>query len=185
MKKIIALALAAATMIAAPAMAQDFTGPRVEARLGFDSATLNASGGQATGLSYGGGIGYDVAVAPKVRFGVEAAVDSSTSDKKYSALLTADAKRDIEVGARLGYVVSPSTLLFVKGAYTNAQVGYSIDTKTGKVGIGHSTGDGYRVGGGAEVAVTQHVYLKAEYRYSDYGSGDHRNQVLTAIGFRL
>lgn len=185
LKNIIALAIAATALTAAPAMAQEFTGPRVEARLGFDSATLNANGGQATGLSYGGGIGYDYALSPKVRLGVEAAVDSSTADKEFRGLLRADARRDIEVGGRLGYLVSPNTMFYAKAAYSNAQVGYSLDTGTGRVGIGHSTGDGYRVGGGVEVAASKHVYGKVEYRYSDYGNGDQRNQVLTGIGYRF
>lgn len=186
MKKFIALALAAtAITAAAPAMAQDFTGPRVEARIGMDSAKLNANAASASGLAYGGAIGYDFAVSPNVRLGVTAALDSSTTDQKFSGLLHADTKRDIELGARVGYVVSPSTLVYAMGAYTNQRVGYSLDTKTGNVGIGHQTGEGYRVGGGVELAVTQHTFVKAEYRHSEYGSDVRSNQILTGFGVRF
>jgi outer membrane immunogenic protein len=185
MKKIFALALAAATMTAAPAMAQDFTGPRVEARVGMDSAKLNANAASASGLTYGGAIGYDIAVSPNVRLGATAALDSSTSDTQFAGLLRADAKRDIELGARLGYVVSPSTLVYGMAAYTNQRIGYSLDTKTGNVGIGHQTAEGYRVGGGVELAVTKHTFVKGEYRYSDYGSDVRSNQGLVGVGFRF
>lgn len=185
MKKIFAVALAAATLTAAPAMAQEFTGPRVEARVGMDAVKLGANTAAASGLTYGGAVGYDYAVSPNVRLGVTAALDSSTTDQEFGGLLRADAKRDIELGGRLGYVVSPSTMVYGMAAYTNRRVGYSIDTNSGKIGLGHETGEGYRVGGGVELAVTQHAFVKGEYRYSDYGSSVRSNQGLVGVGFRF
>lgn len=184
MNKLIAMTLMGAAMMATPAMAEDFTGPRIEARVGIDAAHITANSASATGLTYGGAVGYDFALTPHVRLGATVAVDSSTASQSFSSLASAGARRDIEVGGRLGYVVSPSTMVYAMAAYSNNQTGWAISNK-GVVAKGTQLDSGYRLGGGAEFAITKHLYTKVEYRYTDYSGGHRTNQILTGLGIRF
>ncbi len=222
MRKLIAVSLfattaAAAALGAAPALAQTnptFTGPRVEATLGYDhtgagSSVSNDNGRddqKIDGLLYGGGIGYDIATSDKIVLGAEAELTGSTaksdrndytSDFGYGRVKQG---RDIYVGARAGYVVAPTTMLYVKGGYTNSK----LEVLAGSTSQTTDTNfklDGWRVGAGAEHAMGPNSYAKLEYRYSNYERGDidyatggtsgrfdvdtDRHQVVASYGFRF
>ena len=89
---------------------------------------------------------------------------------------TLGAGADIEVedmwsiGGRLGYLVSPSTMLFVTAGYSQADVS---DLTANASGLGSVTlarvgdFDGYFIGGGAEMKITKAISIKGEYRYTD------------------
>lgn len=187
----------AALGFASTAHAADFTGPRVELRTGWDRvsidglrsanpATANVDGDE-DGIAYGLALGYDHALGDRVIVGVEAAVD--LSDNEFSGTVgtvryDVDAKRDIELAARLGTKLTDSILLYGKVGYSNARVKTRLTSGATTI-ADSSNGDGVRVGGGLEVALTDRVYAKAEYRYTDYEAGVSRNQVLTGIGFRF
>ncbi|MGH6998898.1 MAG: outer membrane protein, partial [Phenylobacterium sp.] len=155
MKRIVAAAVAA-TAFATPALAQDdaaYTGPRVEAIVGYDNVGLPGVS-NPDGVLYGVGIGYDFEEAGGI-FGVEAEITDSTTKKTIGgAKLESD--RDIYVGARVGDVVGP-VLLYVKVGYTNARIDVAGDG---------SNGNGVRAGAGVEYALGQNLYAKGEYRYS-------------------
>lgn len=74
------------------------------------------------------------------------------------------------VGGRVGYLVTPSTLLFLTAGYAQADIS---DLTAGIDGLGSVTVagvgdvDGYFLGGGAELKITKALSLKAEYRYTD------------------
>ncbi|MFZ5748968.1 MAG: outer membrane protein [Pseudomonadota bacterium] len=189
------LAAAAATAFATPAFAQDapFSGPRAEGVIGYDS--VNGSGDSRDGFLYGGAIGYDIQKGKAV-FGIEGEVTGSTTKgTETDALTTGDslrvsAGRDFYVGARVGYTVTPSTLLYAKGGYTNAR--YNVDYTSPSLNISDGqNADGFRVGAGLEQKLTGNVYAKAEYRYSHYSDGDQlgdnidRHQVLAGVGLRF
>ncbi len=76
-------------------------------------------------------------------------------------------------GGRAGYLVTPSTLLFLTGGYTHADVS---DLTANASFIGPITlarvgdFDGYFIGGGAEVKITKAISIKGEYRYTDLDS---------------
>ena len=221
MRKLIAVSLfattAALTVGAAPALAQTnptFTGPRVEATLGYDhtgagSSVSNDNGRddqKIDGLLYGGGIGYDIATSSNIVLGAEAELTGSTaksdrndytSDFGYGRVKQG---RDIYVGARAGYVVAPATMLYVKGGYTNSK----LEVLAGSTSQTTDTNfklDGWRVGAGAEHAVGPNSYAKLEYRYSNYERGNidyatggtssrfdvdtDRHQVVASYGFRF
>ena len=90
------------------------------------------------------------------------------------------------IGARLGYLVTDSVLLFAAGGYTQAQAELSAafegagsagtDEDSGISGaydISSSNDDwlgGYYVGAGLEALLTEQFSLKVEYRYADFGS---------------
>ena len=216
MRKLIILL--AATSFATPALAQSgnptFTGPRVEATLGYDhtgagSSVSNNNGRddqKIDGLLYGGGIGYDIATSSNVVLGAEAELTGSTakSDRNdYSSDFgfgRVKQGRDIYVGARAGYVVAPTTMLYVKGGYTNSKLNVLAGSTSQTTDTDFNL-DGWRVGAGAEHAVGPNSYAKLEYRYSKYERGNidyatggtsgrfdvdtDRHQVVASYGFRF
>lgn len=193
MRKYVIAALFAATA-AAPALAQPaapFTGPRIEALVGYDH--LRGDGGGRDGVSYGVGVGYDFQIGGAVA-GIEGeAGDSSVSQCQNGFVTAADricvnAKRDLYVGGRLGAVVGPRTLVYAKAGYTNQRVGVNYTDGT-QAGAGNfrlaENLNGVRVGAGIEHQLGSRTYLKAEYRYSNYEKGFDRHQVVGGIGVRF
>jgi outer membrane immunogenic protein len=51
--------------------------------------------------------------------------------------------------------------------------------------VGNANADGIRAGAGLEYALGQNLFVKAEYRYSNYEAGVERNQVVGGFGFRF
>jgi outer membrane immunogenic protein len=75
------------------------------------------------------------------------------------------------VGARLGFLSSPSTLWYATAGYTEAQFEGSVSVE----GLGTFSRDrtfsGYFVGGGVDTRLAaSNWYLRLEYRFSDFGS---------------
>lgn len=186
------LVTAAAALIPAAAAAQsqataNFVGPHVEAVVGLDhipSTELNKKG-----VLYGVGVGYDLGV-DSLRLGAEAEATTSTASgcsTSSQGKLCVNSKRDLYLGARVGAQVSPNLLVYAKGGYTNFRQSSSLETTTGKTeGTGNS--DGFRVGAGAELALSRNAFVKAEYRYSHYSEGvvDYaRHQIVTGVGLRF
>ncbi|MET0361500.1 MAG: outer membrane beta-barrel protein [Sphingobium sp.] len=208
MRYIIPLALAGGLIAAAtPAMAQEaapFTGPHIEALAGYD----NLSGGDdgvddsVDGLQYGVGAGYDVQLGGFIA-GIEGEFSGSTTKARGQDIFAPGdgaelrAGRDLYVGARLGLAATPSTLVYLKGGYTNAKlkvraydsVGYFEDS---------STLDGFRVGAGVEQKFNlfgPSGFAKLEYRYSNYSNLNigrlnadvdiDRHQVVAGVGVRF
>lgn len=231
MKIIGALLVGMAALVASPALAQDyeqdeqdqrawpadsFSGPRVEVLLGWDHFankslkdidTSAELANTASGLTYGGAVGYDTAVAPNLLLGAELSVTGSTArwsaDTVTSTFNTTNLRigRDIFVGGRIGYALSPRTLLYGKAGYTNTL--FSIDGANSGEMLNHqSNSAGFRIGTGLEQRLTKKTYVKLEYDFSHYGSGqfnyagstpdgsnfalkDDRHQVLVGIGLRF
>lgn len=193
MKKGIALILASAsaTAVAVPAAAQDneaFTGPRIEGIAGYDISKagsdidndLNDEDDESIdGFMYGVGVGYDFGIGDRAILGLEAEVTDSTAETEvvdgdledlgFGAQLNTG--RDLYVGARAGYVVSPNMLLYAKGGYTNAR--FNMLANDGATELETDVDlDGWRVGAGAEYALSENSFVKLEYRYSNYTEGE-------------
>lgn len=185
---------------AAPALAQDaapFEGPRVEAIVGWDK--VDDKGGtpssSSDGVTYGGAFGYDFRSGAMV-FGPEVELTGSTTDTRTPNVLAVgdelkiDAGRDIYAGLRVGAVLGESTLLYAKGGYTNARVNYTYTLGTTTIADGENL-DGWRLGAGIEQSLGRNLYVKGEYRYSNYGAFDDygvdvdRHQVVAGVGFRF
>lgn len=201
MRKLLSAIILASLGVAAPALAQEtrapFTGPRVEGLLGYDH--INDGGGQdassSNGLLYGVGVGYDMP-AGNFTVGAEGEFSNSTADTRTDDVFTpgdrfrVDAGRDLYVGGRVGYVLSPRTLAYAKAGYTNARVEARYDAGTVRV-RDHSNLDGYRLGVGLEQAISGGTYIKGEYRYSHYGDIDgydsnlDRHQLVAGLGIRF
>ncbi|WP_218036654.1 outer membrane protein [Sphingobium sp. EM0848] len=181
MKKIL-IAAVAMTAISAPAYAQpeasNFGGAKVGLVLGYDKLRFSEDGIHASkdGLLYGITAGYDVDLGSAV-IGIEGEATDSTIKESVTDVALVDDKlslmadRDLYVGARVGFPVSPTLLVYAKAGYTNARA----KLKYSYSGLSASVGDnidGYRVGGGVEYT-NGREFGRLEYRYSDYGHFDY------------
>ena len=161
MKTIIPLALAAATLFAAPAYAQtsaaNFAGPRVGAVVGVADDDF---AGTDT-FTYGANVGYD--------YDLGNAIVGITGEYQDSD----DTGRELAIVARAGAPVGSNALLYGLAGYSN---------------LGSGTGyhlDGVRVGAGVEVAVSPKVFVNLEQRYSNYEAGVDGFQTVAGLGFRF
>lgn len=186
-KLTLALLVAGSALAATPALAQDrtnpaFTGPRVEATIGYDhvgagSSVSNNNGRddqKIDGLLYGGGVGFDVA-AGGLLVGAEGEATASTAHTDSAPYTNTTfgfgrvrQLRDLYVGGRVGVLASPTTMLYAKGGYTNSQLRVLAGSTTQSTNTRFNL-DGYRVGAGVEHAMSPNTYAKIEYRYSNYG----------------
>ncbi|SEJ53948.1 outer membrane immunogenic protein [Sphingobium sp. AP50] len=217
MRKLMVATLLAGATVATPALAQDpaptFTGPRVEAILGYDrtgagSDVDNDNGNDdqnIDGLLYGIGAGYDMNLGSAV-VGVEGEYTDSTAKSSRSDFSDqfgfgrVKQGRDLYIGARAGILANPQTLVYVKGGYTNTK----LDVLAGDTDETTDTAfklDGWRIGAGVERAINANTFAKVEYRYSKYedahinfadgstssefGIDTDRHQVVGSIGWRF
>lgn len=221
MLKYVASALLAGVAMAsaAPAFAQDrapFTGPRVEALVGYDvvrsgaeddgvNTGSNAGDESIEGLAYGVGVGFDFDLGGVV-LGIEGEYAESEGSQEFGETIDGTAflgnievGRDLYVGGRIGVAVTPRTLVYAKAGYTNTSVESVFTSSSDSVDF-DTTVDGYRLGAGIEQMLGSNLYLKAEYRYSNYNGlsfdddlfGDEdvdidldRHQVMAGVGFRF
>ncbi|HEX8449637.1 MAG TPA: outer membrane beta-barrel protein [Allosphingosinicella sp.] len=184
-------AVVATAGLAWPVFAQDaesaekpaeFTGFKVEGLAGYNEE-----------LVYGVGAGYDRQFG-RVVLGAEAELsDSTEKDCLTSAFAPGDRfcsslRRNLYAGARIGYTLTPRTLLYGKIGYTNQRVAteYTAGTPASIASFDVAGDlDGIRLGGGLERKLGRNAYVKGEYRYSDYENGDFRHDGVVGIGFRF
>ena len=194
MKKTFAIfAATTAIAVAAPAFAQDatpaeaFSGLRVEGLVGYDKIRTGSTEDIDTtrdikqsisGVEYGAGIGYDVPLGTSMTIGAEAEITESSASRDYNNsqptvfnLGNVDAGRQYYFGGRLGFAVAPTTLLYVKGGYSNAR--FNLQGSDGTVNLRQRLDtDGWRAGAGVEQKVGSNAFVKLEYRYTNYGKGE-------------
>ena len=117
--------------------------------------------------------GYDVVDAKGVTSRLHVAGGKSETD------------RDLYVGGRIGVSLGSKALAYVKAGYSNARMEYQGDDGEGGLIRGGDNGDGLRLGAGLEYRIAEKLFLKGEYRYSDYEAGVSRHQLVTGIGLRF
>jgi outer membrane immunogenic protein len=205
------------------APADVFAGPRMEIHGGWDhvgfrdkESVTTAAGVVDTastkavddGVTYGGSLGWDVALSSHLIAGVEAGIEDS-SIRECAEVFGLDeacikAGRSLEVGGRIGQALSGRVMVYARAAYVNSRIKASyvdfegiLDNESAKANI-----DGVRLGAGFEAAMSPNVYLKGEYRYTDYNNYSvterasdgslartdlslDRHQVLGGIGIRF
>lgn len=137
---------------------------------GYDIFGFGTNG---KGIEGGVYMGYNAPVAEKVLVGGE--VNFNLTDAK-SSLAGAKAKNDYGIAARAGYLVTDSSMLYVRGGYSRALI--RVDN------LGSKHFDGWNVGGGIEAALTDSMSVRAEFVYTRYNSGLglHPNQKNMNIG---
>ncbi|MGB5076982.1 MAG: outer membrane beta-barrel protein, partial [Sphingorhabdus sp.] len=123
MRKYLLGAALIASAAANPAFAQEeapFTGPHIEGLVGYDDVSDKGE------LMYGVAGGFDFQLGGVIA-GIEGEfADSDVNVRASDVLATGDSvrlntDRDLYVGARLGFTITPSTLLYAKAGYTNAK----------------------------------------------------------------
>lgn len=218
MRKLVLAALAA-SVAATPALAQDevnpqFTGPRVGIVGGYDivrpgsteDTDIDGDNQNVDGFLYGVDVGYDFSIGGAV-VGVEAELSDSTgkvkantSDPNFFGFGEVATGRDIYVGARAGFLATPSTLIYAKGGYTNTKLNVLASDGTTELRQNYKL-DGWRVGAGVEQAIGSNTYAKLEYRYSNYRNANFefsnggvtddfdidtdRHQIVAGVGIRF
>lgn len=232
MKYPLMFAAAVAGVLAVPAYAQDLSGFRVEARGGWERVGADASipnpdddedvdgdeflNGSAndSGLTYGVEAGYDAQIGKSLVLGAYLGADFSDADicgeLIEDDLACTGQGRTFTAGVRAGVPIRETALIYVKGGYSNGKLTGSYDfdvtdnddTTPGPIAEFDSTMDGFHVGGGFELGVTENAYIKLEYVYTDYGNkswllgddadedptlkvGSDRHQVLFGVGMRF
>ena len=198
----------AAALVGAPALAADFSGPRIEANVGWDRPQLHvdlnnfSAHGHDSGVVYGGEAGYDLRFGNLV-VGAMAGIDA-TSAKDCEQFTTSQscfkAGRDWAVGARVGAVIAPRMMIYGKGEYVNVRLKGAFNDAVDTVDnfSGHDDRGGYRLAAGAEFDLARNLYVKAEYRYTNYkdyrydiGDADvgradlSRHQIVGGVGLRF
>ena len=198
----IAFAALAAAAVAAPAAAQDasaFNGPFVGVQLGWqqDRQSLETSTVPQTvtrasgdGFAYGGQIGYDATIGSNFVLGVEGSITGRTGTNRFPTF-DLEAGRTINATARAGFLITPQSLLYARGGYSNAR--FDIRNPNGP----SENRDGYLLGVGFEQSLARNVSARVEYNYSDYGNDTlpgvggpttlnyHRHAVMTGLNFRF
>ena len=222
MKTSVALLTAASlAALASPAAAQDadgntFTGLWGGVIGGYDTSSAGSSvdddgndnnDQSIDGFGYGVQVGYDVDLGGVV-LGAEAEYSDSTANVEFDdgdfegfGLGNVEAGRDLYFGARIGAKVGPDAMIYAKGGYTNAK--YDVRSSDGTTEFSQDLDlDGYRIGAGAEYALSGNAFVKLEYRYSNYSEAEidfdgaladsdrfdidtDRHQVMAGVGFRF
>lgn len=204
MRKLAFVTAAAAfgVALATPALAQngDFSGPRLEALAGYDNLQDGGDGDSEgrEGFTYGALLGYDFQRG-NIVYGIDGEItDATTKSRSYNEVTAGDrfsveAGRDLYIGGRLGYVISPAAMIYAKGGYTNARVESRYQPNTGADNelVDKADLDGFRLGAGLEYKLTPTAFVKGEYRYSHYGEIEgynidlDRHQLMAGLGIRF
>jgi len=200
----VAIAAVVAGLLAVPAQAQDVSGFRIEGRLGWEQVGTDATipnpdddededgdeflaaSDEGSDPTFGVELGYDFQLGSSFVLGAYAGAD--LSDTAMCAELIEDdfgcteLERTFTVGARAGLALGETSLVYVKGGYSNgkfetsydADVTDNDDDEPGAIEEFSGTTDGFHVGGGVELGLTESLYAKVEYVYTDFGKRSHR-----------
>lgn len=196
MRNLVIAALLAGT-IATPALAQDvvplengpLTGLRAAAIVGYERQQVED--GNTDGVVYGGTVGYDYQRG-NLTAGIEAELTDTTSGDCVNDVATdgdeicAAFKRDFYAGFRLGAAFGTGGMVYVKGGYTNQRISASVDLNDGEGRIsGGENLDGIRGGVGAEFGFGTNLFVRGEYRYSNYEQEFEKHQGIVGVGVRF
>jgi outer membrane immunogenic protein len=182
------LLLSAALLAAQPASAQNnFDGFRIDAGVG--GTRFYSEGNNKTKLAVGASAGFDFALGDTLTVGPEVGImfakpENVTRDG--AGVARRKAWEEYQVGGRIGFVASPSTLFYVRGAYVvNAQRKFFDSDAPGRDYYNKYNTQGYLVGGGVEQQLGSPLYVKAEGSYSNYRTNSSRITALISLGLRF
>ena len=139
----------------------------------------NAPAGRTShpsGFIGGGHVGYNFAGIPGLAAGIgglvvglEGDIDGSTYRDTYGVTAVATMRNDIQgsVRGRIGYAVD-RVLFYATGGAAFAT--FHDEFRNPTLAAFSTSRVGYTVGGGVEYGITNQWSVRAEYRYSDFGS---------------
>jgi outer membrane immunogenic protein len=144
-----------------------WTGPYAGVTVGYgfsgntDVGGFNEIGTDGFAAGVFGGYNYQVG---NIVAGAEADIGYSWEDGS-NAGYSSNSGLEGSLRARLGYVVSPTILLYATAG------GAAKDLEVSGGGFSdNNTMLGWTAGGGADIMVTENVFGRVEYRYTDFGS---------------
>ncbi len=162
----------AANVAEAPIGANDWRGFFVSASIGygFGNSSFEVGPNKADydpdGFQGAVGLGYDFMVRDNWVLGVFTDYTFGEQDDKFT-LVGIDTKGELDdiwaVGGRAGVIIHKDLLLYGTVGYTRAEATLSNAAAKASEDI-----DGYFVGVGLERLLCSNLYLKGEYRYSDF-----------------
>ena len=200
MKKVaLAFALFAAT--ATPALAQTagttptFTGAHVDVTAGWNRGTtkdvLPGPGDQRSrksDVAVRGSAGYDVALGDSAIVGAEIGIGSGGRDIQTirgNNLFTVDPRLTVDAAARFGVKPSDGLLVYGKAGRAMQRVTASLAQTGGAAVTGRDTEHGFLWGGGAQVALSRNVSLKAEYDRVKFNDYYKRSRLMGGLSFNF
>lgn len=206
MKALFCAVAVAGCLVATPALAQQFGGLRIEGRAGWDNVGVDLDGPAApvtideegSTVSYGAEVGYDLSLGSAIvggYGGLDFAQAEFCDEVFGNDRACIEAERNITLGGRVGFAVTPEALLYGKAGYSNGQVRARYDNfgdVFGEIEDSQSR-SGYHYGVGAELDIGP-VYGKVEYVHTEYEALEieagtegsvSRNQVLAGVGIRF
>ena len=166
------------------ALAQDFAGPRIEARLGYETPTVSGDGDVykiGSAVSYGAEAGFD--------FNSKTVVVGPYATYEFSSVELCDGPTCLEVdgnlgvGGRVGFIAG-NTLIYGKLGY--ARITISADDGVNEESVSEG---GVQGALGVEMNFGPQVYGKLEANYGDYGKlygiNLQRRHVAAGVGVRF
>lgn len=202
MNRLIAMAALGASLVAAPAAAQDDSGAPggffVGALAGYEGIDVKSSDGSisadASSAVYGVNAGFDLNLG-NAFVGVEGEISTSDGSPRFPDSF-GGAREGLEtsgqyyLGARAGVALTPGIAAYGKVGYTALDT--RAFTESGSLGELEENADGLRFGGGLQVQLPGPLEARVEYRRSNYndladaGQGDaSTDQVVAGIGLRF
>jgi outer membrane immunogenic protein len=173
--RIITLALAGSCAVAGVQAAAETLRPRATVLGGLDRTDSAPGTGAVDGVYYGVQLGADWYLG-----GLLAGVEGEIGDSTASAAVPGNRARQGLFGNAAVRVAVPFTdhlRGFVRGGYAYHQIDYT----TGPA----FKGSGYTLGGGGEVDLGERLFLRGEYRYSNYGKIVRGQQFLLGAGVKF
>ena len=177
----------AANIAEAPIGGNEWRGFYVSAAIGGgwsdSSHSIGANYGEfeADGFQGSVGLGYDIMARDNIVLGVFTDYTFGELEDKYTLdpappVFKAEIDDIWAIGVRAGVIVHKDLLLYGTVGYTSAEL-----TASNNIGDKDKDDlDGYFVGVGLERLLCPNLYLKGEYRYSDFGD---EKETETGCGF--
>lgn len=167
-----AFALLAALASPAQAQAVQLHGAAIGGLERTDSAP---GSGAEDGFYYGVQVGAEWDLGT-IRAGVELELGDSTA-RATNGGNTANQSLFGNAAVRVALPVSGGARVFARGGYAYHKIDYAV----GPAFEGH----GYVVGGGAEIDLGPDLFVRGEYRFSDYGQSVRGQHFVGGLGIRF
>lgn len=175
-----ALAWPGAALAQSEASARAFTGPYAGAEIGahehhFYLDLINRQTGETRGRYYrawgiGGGAfaGYDLAVVPRLRLGVEAGISLGGAGPEAhlpdGSFYVEHPRYGFRGTGRAGFLLSDRLMAYGTFGYGGHR--YRLDTSDGVAGA-HDWGSSFTIGAGLEYRASQRVGVRLDFRHLD------------------
>ncbi len=197
---------AALVGFAGQAQAEIFDGGFVGIHGGYENSSidtgkiLDAAGlpGTVNGKSSGNAtigivLGYDFAATQDFVVGAELGASFSTGSNRQVAVLDDDptvpigleykSKALYEISARAGYVVSDSTMLYIRGGYANSKLTTVATIPGDPPERVKGNNNGWLIGAGVEYALSEQFKARVEYKHYELKGPVTRDQALVGVGY--